>query len=336
MSFTSSAGDEDDGWSSISHSEEEDDDETSSSTVLPMSTPTGSLPPPAGMRGYVARRASAAAKVDIAAKIEAEGEAAAAKISVNDELDRRLATQKLNRRLSSRHKTLVEHLPYAAEGSAAAALALPVSAAADAEKATKRRASQWTEHLDPTSGRPFYTNLKGETRWEPPPDLIACPFDGGEWTCVNADGSTASFDGKKMSFAELWEAVADSEIPESALMGLTSIPGHFWPIASIFRRAVTVQRVFIEADADHSGTLSSDEFIAWMQAQGGDQIPIEVGEELKTFQELDEDHDGVISHMEFLAFILHHMNSKVNSPHVAALCHWIDGGMYKSASAAEA
>ena len=134
MSFTSSAGDEDDGWSSISHSEEEDDDETSSSTVLPMSTPTGSLPPPAGMRGYVARRASAAAKVDIAAKIEAEGEAAAAKISVNDELDRRLAARELDRRLSSRHRTLAERLPHAAESrTAAAAMASsPVSASSKA------------------------------------------------------------------------------------------------------------------------------------------------------------------------------------------------------------
>ena len=203
------------------------------------------------------------------------------------------------------------------------------------EKATKRGASQWIEYLDPTSGRPFYSNLKGETRWEPPPDLIACPFDGGEWTCVNADGSTASFDGKKMSFAELWEAVADSEIPESALMGLTSISGQFWPIASIFRRAVTVQQVFIAADADHSGTLSLDEFIAWIKARGGDQIPIEVGEELKTFQELDEDHDGVISRIEFLTFILHHLNSEVDSPYVTALCRWLDGDMY-NARAAEA
>ena len=150
---------------------------------------------------------------------------------------------------------------------------------------------------------------------------------------MNADGSPASFGGKKMSFAELWDVAADGKIPENASVGRTCIPDQLWPLSFIFRRALTVQHVFIAADADHSGTLSSDEFIAWMEAQGSDQIPIEVSEELKNFQELDEDHDGMISHMEFLTFLLHHTNTNVKSPHVIALCRWIDGGMYSARAA---
>ena len=196
------------------------------------------------------------------------------------------------------------------------------------ENATKRGASPWKEHYDPTSRRPYYANDKGETRWDPPPDLIACPFDGGQWKCFDADGSPGLFGEKTVSFVELWDAAADGLIAENALVGLASIPDQAWLLSYMFSRALVINKVFIAADADHNGTLSLDEFVAWLRAQGGDQISNEVGAQLKDFQELDEDHDGELSHMEFLTFILHHMNSKKSSPHVKALCDWLDGETY--------
>jgi hypothetical protein len=130
-----------------------------------------------------------------------------------------------------------------------------------------------------------------------------------------------------VSFSELWSGAADGTIAEDSMVGLDSIPDQYWPLTSIFSRAIAVAKVFDKADADHSGTLSSKEFITWLRAQSDETIPLELGNELKDFQALDANNDGMLSHVEFLAFILHHMNSKVMSPSVVALCHWIDANL---------
>jgi Ca2+-binding EF-hand superfamily protein len=199
----------------------------------------------------------------------------------------------------------------------------------DAHAARTKVPSRWVEHIDESSGRPYYSNPEGKVRWEPPPDLIPCPFDGGQWTYVAGGGHETS---APVSFSELWSGAADGTIAEDSMVGLDSIPDQYWPLTSIFSRAIAVAKVFDKADADHSGTLSSKEFITWLRAQSDETIPLELGDELKDFQALDANNDGMLSHVEFLAFILHHMNSKVMSPHVVALCHWIDGNLSRNSS----
>ena len=61
--------------------------------------------------------------------------------------------------------------------------------------------------------------------------------------------------------------MAAAPSPRTALVEAVVAADQYWPLTSIFSRAIAVAKVFDKADTDRSGTLSSKEFTAWLRAQ---------------------------------------------------------------------
>jgi hypothetical protein len=177
-----------------------------------------------------------------------------------------------------------------------------------------RRPSKWTAIKDPSSGRDYYTSSEGAVRWEPPPDLVPCPFNGGFWVHMT-DASTVSE--TPLDLVSLWSEAADGAISDETMVGLHGVD-QFWPLKSILRRAMTVHHLFLSADADGDGSISTEEFTAWIKAEGSGTIDQSAIDMITIFQSMDSDEDGAISRIEFMCFLLQH------SDDVQSLVEWID------------
>ena len=179
---------------------------------------------------------------------------------------------------------------------------------------TKRPPSIWTAIKDPTSGREYYSSADGKVRWEPPPDLIPCPFNGGFWSYMTEGGIPSA---EPIDLASLWSIAADGAISDETMVGLHGLD-QFWPLKSILRRAMTVHHLFRSADADGDGNISTDEFTAWIKSEGGAMVDQQALDMIIIFQSMDSDQDGAISRIEFMCFLLQH------SADVESLVKWID------------
>ena len=101
------------------------------------------------------------------------------------------------------------------------------------------------------------------------------------------------------------------------MVGLHGVD-QFWPLKSILRRAMTVHHLFLSADADGDGSISTEEFAAWIKAEGSGAIDQRAIDMVTIFQSIDSDGDGAISRIEFMCFLLQH------SDDVQSLVEWID------------
>ena len=112
--------------------------------------------------------------------------------------------------LSGRLTTFMEEAPPSATvpPSGSAKQASPSSAPAPSPSSSAPSPSKWQAHTDGKSGRTYYANAAdGSVRWEPPPDLVPCPFDGGFWDYVKTEGGAVST--APISLSELWKLAAE-------------------------------------------------------------------------------------------------------------------------------
>ena len=210
----------------------------------------------------------------------------------------------------------------AAGAAAAAAVAAPsalgaaTAAPAPVAAATDVGTSRWTAHREIATGRAYYSDSAGVVRWEPPADLVSCPFDGGTSMWVYISPKTGRECDAPVSLAALWSMAAAGDVRDDVRVGVHGTP-HFWPLKSIMRRAMTVAHLFESCGAAEAGdAIAVETLTGWLAEKGaveGAAINL-----LALFQSVDTDEDGAVSRAEFMRFLLQHASS------VQSLVEWID------------
>ena len=196
----------------------------------------------------------------------------------------------------------------------------PLFAAAPAANAAsvKQGKSRWTAHREIGTGRAYYSDAAGVVRWEPPADLVPCPFEGGMWVYIKS--TTGMECDAPVSLASLWSMAAAGEVDDDVSVGLHGT-SHFWPLKSIMRRAMTVAHLYencCDAAAGGGDAIAIETLTEWLADTGGSAVEGSAIDLLAVFQSVDADHDGAVSRTEFMHFLLQH------ATRVQSLVAWID------------